>query len=305
MGVKIIGLCCLLLAAIIVLVYFIWIKDSTNREIGTLPLVKSFSTEWDYYPITSMHIRSSHNSYLGESQYATEVHTDYLVNALNLGARCIELDIGWKNGEAVVSHGNASIQVTANSIPFKYMLAVLEELAFKQVNDPLIICIELQTPALEVLSNTVADMLKNSKLPLFNREDFNLQHLLLSKIPIKYLRNQVLVFSNSQCDSLKSMDGSKICDYHNKGSEDNSVEQMQPLTDLNRLYMEGPISILGGNIDPSSYMKTGFGIVGMNFGKPDNALYYYLKSFGEYCIKPMDGTGPLPTIEYFNKRFNI
>lgn len=246
-------------------------------QYGNLPAIRSAPTEWDDMPITSMHIRTSHNSYLDNLQYATMVGTEILVESLERGARCLELDVDWRDDKPVVAHGTRETLATTYS-PLSEMLDTVATRAFKQVNDPLILIFEFIDPEHEQLSVTVAGQLEQ-------RFSLMRSDTPLSAIPLRELRNQTLVLSNSRHPSMHDI--RPYVTLVNMGAEDPNNQHTQSRLTLNRVFPSGVWSVFGVNMNAIPFMERGFGLVGMNFGIQDSNLFIYLLVFGDHCMMPM------------------
>lgn len=249
--------------------------ESRYLRFARLPKLQQSPAEWDTMPITSMNIRTSHNSYLNNAQYGEIVTTNSLKRALEKGARCVELDVGWKDGKPVVAHGTADILLTT-SVPLSDMLNILAKHAFEKVNDPLVLTIEFHDRDHEQLGAATAALL--APLPLM------LDKNPLSTIPLGALRHKIIVLSNSRLVVMDSLQPNVR--YVNMGSEDPNNKNTQGVAHFNRIFPADTWSILGVNLDAIPFMGRNFSMVSMNFGIQDDHFYNYLKAFGPYGLKP-------------------
>ena len=144
----IIGLFVLITIALIF--YFIFIPIYLNDyssaitdllKNNTIKSVEESHPEWLDKPLNLFYINTSHNTYLSSYQNLSMTTYSSIENALKLGAKCIELDVHYKDNKLLVTHGNVNIQTT-NSLEFDKCLDVINNYGFNN-SDPIILCLEL------------------------------------------------------------------------------------------------------------------------------------------------------------------
>uniref|UniRef100_UPI00358F161E 1-phosphatidylinositol 4,5-bisphosphate phosphodiesterase delta-4-like n=1 Tax=Myxine glutinosa TaxID=7769 RepID=UPI00358F161E len=90
-------------------------------------------------PLNHYFIFSSHNTYLMEGQLMGSSRTDAYLKAFHAGCRCVELDCqDGKDGEPVIYHGGTF----TTEVPFKAVLEIITQEAFRKCDYPVIISIE-------------------------------------------------------------------------------------------------------------------------------------------------------------------
>ena len=296
-GLLVVGVGCLIYYLLIV-VALDWVgkklSDKTcyayKDKIVNLPPIASAPIEWNDTKLIDLHIRTSHNTYISGRQHANATSTNAIIEALDLGARCIELDLGLKNGKWVVGHGVGNGTFTTSTLTFDEMIQVIADNAFKKVDDPLFIALEIydRDPiAAEALYNTIMAKLGSSVYKDRYTIDDQLQRVPISfaDLTLGQTRNKVLFFSkrfgNTQLDQL--FEGPLT----NMGTDDPNSRFLQPHGQMNRIFPAEWYSATSLNINAIPHMSNNFNLIGMNFGCYDKHLYEYLSAFDKYCVLPM------------------
>lgn len=246
-------------------------------------------------------INSSHNSFLGNWQVGGESHISNLSKSLELGARCVELDIHAGITSPLVMH--------TGSIPgyLTDYLKVIKEEGFKNTNDPLILYLEIFNSGNEshmkavgsLVQSYLGDRLYEGKMSTWNRDNskycFN--------VPIKNLLEKIIIVINYY--NMSTPDGKGLTNRnkylfpicHATANEPNGgwFPELGPLIDnvgaddsvktkpKNQLIRVYPNNILkSSNYDPESKWIANYNMVSLNFGNEDENLKKNNKKF-KYC----------------------
>ena len=111
-------------------------------------------------PLSHYFISSSHNTYIDDYQIEGQSDAKEYGRVLLGGCRCVELDV-WDgdDGEPVIFHGLKGVQMTSG-IPFKDVLAVINDSAFVE-NDQLVI-LSIESHASEKQQVRMAELLRDT-----------------------------------------------------------------------------------------------------------------------------------------------
>lgn len=269
------------LTALIILIA-IFYTGPYETKIRTLPRATSLPDEWKDFTLYDMHIRTSHNTYLDSFQNASRATYKSITDAMELGARCIELDVGLKNGSVVVGHGSGKT-ITTSTLPFDEALRTVRNHAFINIDDPLIILLELHERDNVALAQGIANAVNSTMGDIvWKRTDTP-----LSKTPIRDLSNKVIFISNCwlpEMSELIQIPGI----IRNMGSQDPNRKFVQTPDRINRLFPSEWYTSLSFNIDAIPHMRNRFGMVAMNYGRFDSGLYHSLALFGSHAMVPFE-----------------
>lgn len=275
-----------LIAVSVVLILFIAYRIYYWLQVKDLPKIESSPKQWDIKRLIDMHVRTSHNTYIGGSQNLTIASTSYIKKAMDLGARCLELDIGFKNGNPVVAHGSKNF-FTTNSIPLTSALATVRDQAFKDADDPLLLTLELYHPDNLEYCDKIYDLLIATFGESLLRHVSNGTHESLKFLKFGSARNRILVMCRRwNSDSKLSTIFELWSDWDNMGTGDPNAEKQQIADKFHRIFPEELYTSASVNIDGVKYMNRGFNSVGMNFAGYDKRLMNYLNEFGNHGYKP-------------------
>ena len=254
-----------------------------ERKINNLPKIKSSPVEWDNIPITHFHVRTSHNSFIGSSiQVFSQSSSKSILNALKLGARAIEIDVGLDNsGKCVVGHkGLRPGEFSTTTVSFESMLQLIADNAFKDVNDPLFICLDNTSDSgNRVLGERMYEGITNilgKYLHVYSKG--------LRETPLKELRNKIVILgTENPYGPLNKITHS----YENKGSLNENALTMRTNWYMTRIWPQEWNSVLSHNFNAIPFMKNNNRMIAMNFGHYDSYLLTYLKQFGEHGLAPV------------------
>lgn len=281
----IIKLAIILLFAIIISLIFYYIiipmyLDNYNYMIDNLlnsnkiKSIEESHQEWLNEPLYKFYINSSHNTYLASYQNLSMTNYDAIKNALLMGAKCIELDVHYKDNKLIVAHGNFDI-ITTNSLDFDKCLDVINEFGFNN-SDPLIIFMELfvNDEGWQLVRNTInekfKDRLLDSKYKYVNSVTNELMKNLLNKVII------VVTTGRSKFNDINDNNFNWIANKEeDTGYKKESIEML-------RIYpKEGINQTLSINYNPDQYWKDKTNMVSLNFQRTDANLYKNLNKFAK------------------------
>lgn len=289
---SIIGIYIFLLTLAFVIVFSNYIVNwFYQSKFNDLPVIKSSPKEWDPLPITRFHIRTSHNSYIGRGmQYGSKASSQAVVDALNLGARCIELDIGFKDGKCVVGHkGPKPGMFSTTTVPFEDVLRVVQDNAFRLVDDPLFIIIDnysdpnndnLVITAKSIIETTLP---KEQVLNFSGTRVTDSRHF-LRDYTLGELRGKIIILGINITPfggEYPFFEGS----LRNRGNRSEDAAEEQDFSFMTRIWTQDTKAIFSFNIDAIPFMNKNFRMVSMNFGMRDYNLLKYLREFGDHGLK--------------------
>lgn len=263
-------------------------NDRSDEAISKLPKIKPLPAVWGNKSLIDMNIRCSHNSYMRGFQHLSPVSVDAVIEALDLGARSIELDIVRMDNNPYIAHGSSSAITSLNVVQLKTMLRVIDDNAFKEINDPLILFLEIYNNDDDALCSKIKDELIlafGQKLRYYN----GLSDKGLTQTTLNDLRGQVVVIANTSNPAL-SMLLERRHEWANIGSSDpNALSIRGDQNVLWRVFPENKLSALSVNINSKPFIDYEYNLIAMNFGSRDKNLYDYLSYFGEYTMRPRQG----------------
>lgn len=233
-------------------------------------------------PLYEFYINSSHNTYLDSIQHLSVVKRSTIKNILNLGARCIEIDISHFNNKPIVAHGTKDFITTS----YLSLEKVLDEIINHGFNtsDPLIIFCEILNPDNKNLMINIKNLfIEKFKDKLARTSLKNLNYI--ADEPIKLFLNKVILLgTKDQFDILDEIFFPRY-NFLNREDTDPKIKEINTSTQLSRIYKtEGIKSFLSFNINFKPIWKNNYKIVGMNYQMKDKLLYDYLNYFKDYSF---------------------
>jgi len=241
-------------------------------------------------PLHEFYISTSHNTYLPCHQNIDISSIDAIKNALQLGARVIELDVYAKNNigltdddyTPVVAHGKEYKYgdiFTTSFITFEESIKIIAEFA-QTTSDPIWITLELNTNKLVKTQLKIREIL----LKYFGNKIIN-STTMLSNIPIKNLLNKIILTSG---DGLVSPLEDIVISYinypylKNTDHKDTNLKNKNSLGIIHRVYPAGDIQgHFSYNFDPEPLWKNRYQLIALNFQKLDNNLNKNLSMFNK------------------------
>ena len=243
-------------------------------------------------PLNEFLISTSHNTYIPCLQNADISSVYSIKNALELGARVIELDVFAKNNTGildddytpVVTHGLEIISgdfFTNSVINFEDCIKTVYEFS-KTTPDPIWIDMELNTHKLKetqqkmrnILLKYFKDKLLSSEFKINNKNQIH-----FSTSSLGSLQNKIILTSCKPKDEITeylidlidSYAGDGI--YLNHNHKSNNLNKINPPNIIQRIYPAGNIfGHFSFNYDPEPFWKNKHQLVALNFQNPDENL---------------------------------
>lgn len=237
--------------------------------------------------LSEVSVMSSHNSYIRTLQHLGESSLSALQTVLDLGARCIELDVYRRAAGAAaapappdifVAHGKEETPddiITTTKLPFNEALEFLSRKAFERTEDPLFIALELCVHNEVAACDRIADLLQlHFGARLFTGK-------LTGETQLRELIGKVVLLSGGGAvGRLHSMIHTQWSDVFQNVSSDTVPESLRGTGTCIRVYPAGNIkSALSLNFDPVPYLLHGATFVAMNMCMADKHMNMYTTWF--------------------------
>jgi hypothetical protein len=195
-----------------------------------------------------------------------------------MGARCIEIDVHELDGEPVVQHGNEKI-ITSTYLPLDLILDEIVNEGFK-TSDPLILYLEVinKNPIImEKINILLKEKFKNKRLDNRYRMNYNgIDKKDIINTPIKDLLNKIIII-NSSINNLGLED---VLDDNSKFINNSTSDVLNYSNDsIRRVYLDGFLSIMSNNFNPTPYWEKRTNMIALNFNSYEPNLYKNLKMF--------------------------
>ena len=236
-------------------------------------------------PLHEFYISTSHNTYLPCHQNIDISSVDAIKNALQLGARVIELDVYAKNNigltdddyTPVVAHGmeyKYGDIFTTSFITFEECIKTIAEFA-QTTSDPIWITLELNTNKLVKTQIKMREIL----LKYFENKIIN-STTKLNNIPIKNVLNKIiLTCGNGITPPLEDIVNPYL---KNTDHKDSNLKNNNSTGIIHRIYPAGDIQgHFSYNFDPKPLWKNRYQLVALNFQKLDDNLNKNLIMFNK------------------------
>ncbi len=236
-------------------------------------------------PFNQFFINTSHNTYLPCNQNGDVASTKAITNALEMGARVIELDVFTKNNignlqedlNPVVVHGiklDSGDVFTTSQLDLKECVQTISKFA-QTTSDPIWIDIELNTNNVstkkqikQILTQEFAGKLLGSEFKVFNgKKHFSQEPIgsLLNKIILTTSKKLVLPEDNELANIFDSYAGDK---YYSNNSADDKINK--EINKIHRVYPAGNfLGHLSFNYDPEPFWNKHIQLVALNFQTND------------------------------------
>lgn len=258
-------------------------------------------------PLRDFHVFSSHNTYLPCNQNADIADPMAIRNALQLGVRVVELDVYQANNmgkedkdrEPVVVHGieggkdKADTFVTT-TVRFEECISTIAKYAFNGNDDPLIICLELNTNKNEDTNDRVAAILRKHLGDRLLGAPYEFQARDFAAEPIRNFLGKVIVISGGGHTSNLSrvINGQfnhspfLMNTSHTRDHSDGEVAARSK-RGLVRIYPDGSIGgHLSMNYDPLPHLRAGAQIVALNAQTIDDHFLLLNTLFEDHAFVP-------------------
>lgn len=283
-------------------------------------------------PLFNFYINSSHNSYLDSAQVGGISSASNTLRCLQMGARCIELDISRDTKDVpIVTHKDVDLKTSLLSDHFQ----IIEKNAFLNTNDPLFIFLEIYNMNYEDYAKNIEKLITQFLGPRLY--EFTLSQVFKNKandinkylpnVPIKKLLGKICIIINyfgmNIGDGLKHRNKYLAPVVHATTDEPNggwyginskSIIFGQPETaqidnvfkNLGRVYTANLISAIksSDNYNIQPYIDNGYSFNAINFtSKTNKDLTYNLEFFKSSNILPKNyyetNDGTLESIKEF------
>ena len=232
-------------------------------------------------PIGEFFVNASHNSYLSSTQHLSTVSPSTVINVLNSGARCIELDVKEFMSQPVVAHGNKTFMTTL-FVKLSSMLDAIVGNAFR-TSDPLFLCLEIIDKNDSNVAKIKALLIEKFGNRLLNSNPKDPKSF--TKLPLRSLLNKVILL-NTPHKILNDISDNIITYYNIEHT--NSSFKREKKEHVVRTYMaEGIQSAFSMNYDPIQQWKKGFNMVALNFQTNDIHLKKNVEFFKDYSFRHM------------------
>lgn len=205
-------------------------------------------------PLNQFCFNSSHNSYI---RYAQDVGTssNYSIqNVLELGARCIELDIHNYYGIPVVAHGTDKFLVTTY-ISLESALDTIVKYGFN-TSDPLILFCEIFSQSDSDYMLTINKLFKDKLSNKIYKLSDPISKTITDK-PINIFQNKLILFGTNAPELSELFNDPS--NYANWDSDDTRLLKPNDLLSdsrIKRVYNSpSPAGILSFNYDPIPILK--------------------------------------------------
>ena len=276
-----------------------------TNKITSIELIKPHLLD---KPLHEFYISTSHNTYLPCHQNIDISSIDAIKNALQLGARVIELDVYAKNNigltdddyTPVVAHGmeyKYGDIFTTSYITFEECIKTIAEFA-QTTSDPIWITLELNTNKLVKTQIKMREIL----LKYFENKIIN-STTMLSNTPIKKLLNKIILTSGggfasdnrvnfrngiTSGDRIMSPLEDIVISYvkypylKNTDHKESNLKNNNSTGIIHRIYPAGDIQgHFSYNFDPEPLWKNRYQLVALNFQKLDDNLNKNLSMFNK------------------------
>jgi hypothetical protein len=264
---KTIAILFICLIFVLVTVYGVYSNEYSNRidillssnDLRSLQTQVFTSPALLDHPITHFHINTSHNTYIEYTQHASIITTNPIRKALQMGARCIELDISSVLSYPIVAHGSKTA-ISTTFISLEKALNTIARYGF-QTSDPLILCLEIFDNSNINMNIQIRDLLIKS----FGDKIWNPDVPYIS-VPIRNLLGKIIIMGNKGTDRVFDAIFDNSMRY--VGS---SVAATKTSSRFDRVYRD--------DLNPNIFWANGYNLVAMNFQKYDEGLYENIKHF--------------------------
>ena len=282
------------------------IESFTSPLVKLIPVVQKNKKYLSQYPqlhdfaLSDFYIFSSHNTFVAGNQNMDVNSLKMIKTILQLGVREIELDVYAKNYlisekeylEPIVTHGIESsnqkndIFLNSNLLSFDSCIKTINDTAFGESNDPLIINIELNTHNIDYTNNRIYEILQNyfgDKLLLSqnlnNLQDIKIKDLIGKVIVVIHDLDENSVLKDTAFDYYKNISFNYLNETDTNDTKNNIIRVFPPANiDSHFSY----------NSDPYAAWNKGIQCVACNIQNIDENLKKHFKKFKNFSflLKP-------------------
>lgn len=250
------------------------ISQPTNSgETPTTPPPRTCNPSCLNSKIINCQIMSSHNTYLSGFQVGISHIPDAILNTIDNGFRCIELDVSLRSGTLTVGHtfatGTGPTIDVSSTIPLFDCLDIIKGSAFKKFNTPLFICIEDCTNGTYPIINSIKEYL--GPTTIFD----NFTESSFGNLTINQLLGKIVILDTSYKNYVTN-----LCSDSLNVTFGTKPVRIYPIFDAVTIFSSNPQTML-------DFLSRGANFVAINSNCRDAVYNGYIQYFDKYNIIPL------------------